>query len=129
MQEWSQYMDTGTERFLRGDFPGAEKGFRAALQEAKEILEPTDDRFLLNLSMLAMVLSLQGRYLEAEPLYQRQLAIRDGLATTDTSDMAECLEGYAQALRETGRVAEAEEMVLRAGKIRQRLAAGEGSNG
>jgi tetratricopeptide (TPR) repeat protein len=124
MQEWSQFMDTGTERYLLGDFPGAEKGYRAALQEAKLIFEVDDERYLLNLSLLASVLCLNHNFGAAEPLYERQLQIREERDEQDTSDLAECLEGYARVLSETGRPAEAEPLAARARQIRERLAAG-----
>ena len=124
MQEWSQFMDTGTERYLLGDFPGAEKGYRAALEEAKLIFEVDDERYLLNLSLLASVLCLNSNFTAAEPLYQRQLEIRQERNETDTSDLAECLEGYARVLTEIGRPEEAEPFAARARRIRERLSAG-----
>lgn len=121
MQEWSQFMDAGTERYLLGDFPGAEKGYRAALQEAKEIFEKNDERFLLNLSLLASVLSLLGDQFAAESLYLQQLAIREARGEEGTSDLAECLEGYAHVLRETGRADQAEPLAARARMIREQV--------
>jgi tetratricopeptide (TPR) repeat protein len=121
MQEWSQFMDTGTERYLLGVFAGAAKGYRAALQEAKEVFEKTDERFLLNLSLLASVLSLLGDHYAAESLYQRQLAIREEREEEGTSDLAECLEGYAHCLRETGRADQAEPLAARARAIREQV--------
>jgi tetratricopeptide (TPR) repeat protein len=124
MQEWSQFMDTGTERYLLGDFPGAEKGYRAALEEAKSIFEVDDERYLLNLSLLASVLCLNQNFTAAEPLYRRQLQIREDRNEQDTSDLAECLEGYARVLSETGRPQEAEPLATRARRIREHLAGG-----
>jgi tetratricopeptide (TPR) repeat protein len=124
MQEWSQFMDTGTERYLLGDFPGAEKGYRAALEEAKSIFAVEDERYLLNLSLLASVLCLNNNFTAAEPLYQRQLKIREEREEGDTSDLAECLEGYARVLSETGRPEAAEPLAARARRIRQLLAGG-----
>jgi tetratricopeptide (TPR) repeat protein len=124
MQEWSQFMDTGTERYLLGDFPGAEKGYRAALEEAKSVFAVDDERYLLNLSLLASVLCLNHNFAAAEPLYQRQLKIREDRDETDTKDLAECLEGYARVLSEIGRPDEAEPLAARAQGIREHLARG-----
>ncbi|MGD2063944.1 MAG: tetratricopeptide repeat protein [Nitrospirota bacterium] len=129
MQEWSQFMDTGTERYLLGDFPGAEKGYRAALEEAKLIFEVDDERYLLNLSLLASVLCLNSNFAAAEPLYHRQLEIREERNEMDTSDLAECLEGYARVLTEIGRPEEAEPLAARARRIREWLSAGHPDDG
>jgi tetratricopeptide (TPR) repeat protein len=129
MQEWSQHMDTGTERYLKGDLAGAEKGYREAYEEAKEIFAPHDERLLLTLAMLAMALTLQGRLKEAEPLYQRQLDLREAAGLPEDCGLAECLEGYGQVLAGTGRQAEGDAMKRRAAAIRGRLVPPGGGHG
>jgi len=71
---------------------------------------------------LAALYRAQGKYAEAEPLYQRSLAIREKALGPDHPDVAKGLESYAVLLRETGRSEEAQEMEARAQAIRAKLA-------
>jgi len=67
------------------------------------------------------MLSLLGDHYAAESLYRRQLEIREERGEEGTSDLAECLEGYAHVLRETGRGDQAEPMAARARAIREQV--------
>ena len=58
-----------------------------------------------------------GRDGEAEPLYQRALAIREKALGPEHPDVATSLENYADLLRKTGRVSEATKMEARAKAI------------
>ncbi len=60
----------------------------------------------------------QGRYAEAEPLYQRSLAINEKALGPEHPDVARTLENYAALLRLTARADEAERMEARAKAIR-----------
>ena len=64
----------------------------------------------------------QGKYVEAEPLYKRALAIFEKALGPEHSDVAAILENYAVLLRQTGRSAEANEMEARAKAIRAKHA-------
>jgi tetratricopeptide (TPR) repeat protein len=75
-----------------------------------------------SLNNLAALYRAQGKYAEAEPLYQRSLAIREKALGPDHPDVAKGLESYAVLLRETGRSEEAQEMEARAQAIRAKLA-------
>ncbi len=57
-------------------------------------------------------------YAEAEPLYQRSLAIWENALGPEHPDVATSLENYAALLRETEREDKAEEMEARAKAIR-----------
>ena len=64
----------------------------------------------------------QGRYAEAEPLFQRGLAIREAALGSSHLALATSLESYAALLRETERTDEAEELEARAQAIRAKNA-------
>jgi tetratricopeptide (TPR) repeat protein len=60
----------------------------------------------------------RARFPDAEPLYQRALAIREKVLGPDHSDLATVFENYAALLREMKRGAAAREMEARAQAIR-----------
>ena len=70
------------------------------------------------LTNLAELYRAQGRYAEAEPLYQRALAIREKTLGPEHPNVATCLENYAFLLREMGRSEEAVPLESRARAIR-----------
>ncbi len=72
----------------------------------------------INLNNLAELYRAQGRYAEAEPLYQRALAICEKVLGLEHPAVATSLQNYAALLRETGRTEEADEMEARAKAIR-----------
>ena len=71
-----------------------------------------------DLNNLAALYQAQGNYAEAEPLYQRALAIDEKALGPEHPDVATSLENYASLLRETGRAGDAAEMETRAQAIR-----------
>jgi tetratricopeptide (TPR) repeat protein len=71
-----------------------------------------------SINNLAELRRAQGRYAEAEPLYQRSLEIWERTLGPEHPSVAQGLENYAALLRAMGRVAEAEELVARARAIR-----------
>ncbi len=64
-----------------------------------------------------MLTGAQGRYAEAEPLFQRALAINEKALGPEHPDVAQSLENYAALLRQTTRADEAVEMEARAKAI------------
>ena len=75
-----------------------------------------------NLNNLAMLYDSQGLYEEAEPLYQRALAIREKALGPEHPNVATSLEDYADLLRETNRESEAAKLDARAKAIRGKAA-------
>ena len=75
-----------------------------------------------SLNNLALLYHAQGRYAEAEPLYQRALAIREKVLGPEHPHVATSLENYAALLKKMGRGAEAEPLEARARAIRARHA-------
>ncbi len=71
-----------------------------------------------SLNNLAQLYHAQGKYAEAEPLFQRSLAIWEKALGPEHSDVATTLENYAALLRQTARADKAERMEARATAIR-----------
>ena len=67
-----------------------------------------------SLNNLGEVYRLQGRYAEAEPLYERALAVRETALGPEHSDVAQSLSGLAILYVAQGRYAEAEPLHERA---------------
>jgi len=67
---------------------------------------------------LAGLYDAQGRYAQAEPLYQQALAIVEKALRPDHPDVARVLENYAALLHKLNRDAEADKMEARAQAIR-----------
>ncbi len=79
---------------------------------------PKDPPTAALLNNLAGLYQAQGRYPEAEPLYQRSLAITEKALGPEHPHVAQSLENYAALLRQTARADEAERMEARAKAIR-----------
>jgi hypothetical protein len=62
----------------------------------------------------------QGKYAEAERLYQRALAVREELVGPGHPEVATTLDGYAALLRKLDRATDAEALEARAAAIRAR---------
>ncbi len=118
---WERYNDAGREAYQQGRYAEAEKQFIAAHEEAKKF-GPEDPRLATSLNKLAELHYTQGQYPEAEPLYQRSLAIREKALGPEHPDVATSLENYADLLREMGREEEAAELEARAQAIRAKNA-------
>ena len=61
-----------------------------------------------SLNILALLYRAQGRYAQAEPLYNRSLAIREKTLGPDHPDVAATLENMEALYRKSGREKEAE---------------------
>ncbi len=75
-----------------------------------------------SLHNLAVLYNAQGKYVEAEPLYQRALAIREKALGPEHPAVATVLENYAALLHKLNRDAEADKMEARAQAIRAKHA-------
>ena len=67
-----------------------------------------------SLNNLAGLYQAQGKYAEAEPLYQRALAIREKALGPEHPDVANSLNNLAVLYRAQGKYAEAEPLYQRA---------------
>ncbi len=72
--QWEKWNTTGTKAYRQGRYVDAEKSLEATLKET-EHFEPQDLRLAVSLNNLAALYETQGKYAEAEPLYERSLSI------------------------------------------------------
>ena len=110
---WERYTDAGTEAYQQRQYAEAEKQFLAALQEAQK-LGPEDPRVGTSLNNLGVLYKTQGKYAEAEPLYQRALAIREKTLGPDNPNLIVNLNNLAMLYEAQGKYAEAEPLYQRA---------------
>ena len=114
---WEKMMSLGEKALQEGRLARAEKYFLEALSEA-ENRGASEEHLAASLNNLAGLYQAQGKYAEAEPLYQRSLGIREKALGPEHPDVAVSLENFAGLLREMEREAEAKEMEERAKAIR-----------
>jgi len=84
----------------------------------EKALGPEHPSVAVGLNNLAGLYQDQGKYAEAEPLYQRALAIAELTLGPAHPNVATSLENYASLLRKTNRNAEADKLEERARAIR-----------
>ncbi len=118
---WETLMAEAVKAYQQADYVEAEKLLLAALQEAEKFGEQ-DPRFAISLNNLAELYRAQGNYAQAEPLYQRALAIREKALGPEHPHVAMVLENYAALLHKLNRDAEADKMEARAQAIRAKHA-------
>lgn len=75
-------------------------------------LDHPDNAFILN--DLGLLYAGEGKYSDAESLYQRALVIREKALGPEHPDLATSFESYAALLRDTDRRAEAGKMEAQA---------------
>ena len=114
---WETSTAAGLEAYQHTRYAEAEEGWLLALKEAKNF-GPEDPRLAASLTNLAALYFIQGKYAEAEPLYQHALAIREKALGPEHPNVAQSLENYAALLRQMNRDDEADQMQARARVIR-----------
>ncbi len=141
---WENYLEAGQKAYEQGDYPEAQKMFSAALEEADksgpddprwaislawlivlndtQILGPEHPDVATSLNNLASLYHNQGKYAQAEPLYQRALAIWEKALGPEHPQVATFLENFGDLLRKMNRDAEADKMEARAQAIRAKHA-------
>jgi len=77
----------GDEAFARGDYAGAEKQYRAALDLAKR-RGPDNDNFLFVAGDLAKLYSVEKRDTEAEALFRQRLLLAENVWAKDPKMLA-----------------------------------------
>ncbi len=117
--QWDTLNAAGIEAYQHGDYAEAEKQFGVALNEA-EGFGPQDPRLGTSLNNLAVVYEDLGRYAEAEPLYNRALAIREKALGPDHPRVATSLNNLALLYHAQGKYAEAEPLYKRALAIQEK---------
>ena len=117
-QGWRRYSAAGLEAMGRGDLATAESLLTSAVEHA-ERHGPSDFRVAITLNILAGFYRTTGRHAEAEPLFERALAVAEERWGPDHPRVAMVLESYALLLGQTGRTAAAAQMAGRAAAIRR----------
>ena len=115
---WRRYSAAGLEAMGRGDLESAESLLSSAVEHA-ERHGPSDFRVAITLNILAGFYRTTGRHAEAEPLYERALAVAEERWGPEHPRVAMVLESYALLLGQTGRTRAAAEMAGRAAAIRR----------
>jgi tetratricopeptide (TPR) repeat protein len=113
---WDRYNVAGQQAMSQGRSGEAEGHFKLALQEAEK-LGAMDGKVVTSLNNLGNCLRQQGKFVEAEPLYQRALDIKKKTGGAFHKDLVMILENYAKLLRAMGREAEATKMDTQAQAI------------
>jgi tetratricopeptide (TPR) repeat protein len=126
-------MEAAGNAYQQADYVEAEKLFKAALREAEKFGEQ-DPRFATSLNNLAALYQARGKYVEAEPLYKRSLAIREKVLGPDHPDVAASLNNLAVLYKTRGKYVEAEpryerSLAIREGRAALRALAGDSGEG
>ena len=91
---WETYRDAGLEAQEQARYAEAEELFLAALKEAEKF-GGQDPRLPHSLKNLASLYYMQGKYSEAETLYQRALAIDEKVLGPEHPDVTPPLNNLA----------------------------------
>jgi tetratricopeptide (TPR) repeat protein len=103
---WDQDAQAGAQAYLHGNYAAAERHLLAALRTAEEF-GPEDPRLALSLNNLALVYHAQGRYDDAEPVYQRAITITERALGPDHPNLAASLGNLAELYRTRKKCGEA----------------------
>ena len=110
---WERSNAAGIEAYQQGHYGEAEKSLLAAVKEA-ETFGLEDLRLATSLNNLAARYDTEGKYTEAEPLYQRSLATREKALGPDHPNVATSLNNLAVLYDAQGKYTEAEPLYQRA---------------
>jgi len=117
---WEKDSAKASEAFQQGRYAEAETLWKSALKDA-ESFPPEDPRLVVSLKNLAQLYDDQKKSAEAEPLYQRLLAIEEKRLGPDHPDLATTLYHLAKLYQAHGKSAEAEPLYQRALEIKDRV--------
>ncbi len=92
---WDSIMADAAKAYQHADYAEAEKLFLAALKEAEKFGEQ-DPRSATSLNNLALLYYAQGKYTQAEPLYQRALVIYERALGPEHPNVATGLNNLAE---------------------------------
>ena len=117
---WEASMAAGKRAAARGDYAAAERNLSGAIAKAERFgLE--DLRVAQALSELGQVYVAQGKFVEAEPLYVRALAIYQTARGDLHMDVAVIANNLGILHKKHGQYAAAEPYLVRALSIKERL--------
>lgn len=107
---------------MRGDWPGAERLYREALEGCRRLLGGNHVKTVDALNNLAIAIARQGRYTEAEPLYRASVASsRSTLGPEDPATLTAMNNLAASLDQGRGEFAEAEPLYREILTLRRRI--------
>jgi tetratricopeptide (TPR) repeat protein len=109
---WQKHAEAAKKAHQQGDEAQAEKLLQLSYQEAEKF-GPDDPRFAVSIHNLANWYATQGKYSQAEPLYQRAVGILEKTRGAEHPQTAMARVGLADLLQVEGRLPEAEPLYLR----------------
>ncbi len=109
---WESHTRTGEYAYAVGDTARAEAEFRAALTIAQK-LPPPDPRLEKTLGDLARLYEHEGRFAEALPMYQLQVAAVDYRLGGETAELLAPLLGLSRVAMHSGDIPAAEDALRR----------------
>lgn len=116
---WFLAYDTAQHARQQGRYAEAEAAFRAAIDEA-EALGPRDPKLGVSLNELQKLLIEQGKYREAEPVWERLLVFMERFAGRHSPMLAQTLVAMAGFYSNGGKPDEAKRHLDRALAIQER---------
>ncbi len=116
---WEEFYNSGLEAQKQARYAEAEELFFAALKEAESFGEK-DTRLATTLNELALLFTDQGKYAEAEPFFQRSIAIYEKALGTEHPDVTIILNNLGLLYTDQGKYAEAEPLFQRSIAIREK---------
>lgn len=109
---WESHTRTGEYAFAVGDTERAETEFRSALAIAQK-LPPPDQRLEKTLGDLARLYEHEGRFAEALPMYQLEIAAAEYRLGGDTAELLAPLLGLSRVAMQSGDIPAAEDALQR----------------
>src|SRR5215813_1073756 len=109
---WQEYREAGQKARRDGHYAEAAKAFSAALAEAEKF-GPDDHRLAVTLGNLGGVYWAQGKYAEAQPLFERAVAIDENALGPDHRLFAVSLYDLANLYCAMGKYEQAEPLFKR----------------
>src|SRR3989442_11214098 len=95
---WKKYNDAGQEAYREGRYVDAERLLLSAIEEAKK-LGGQDPRLATSSNNLGELYRVQGKYSQAESLYQTALAILEKAQGPEDPDVATTLNNLGLLYR------------------------------
>lgn len=117
---WEQVRAMASEAFQQGRYEEAEKRWTSALKKAEKF-NPEDPRLATSLDELSFFYNSQLKYVEAEPLYRRLLALRETVLGPIHPEVAATLTNLAKLYQAQAKYAEAEPLYQRALAIDEKV--------
>ena len=117
---WGQLVSTSRQYYGKGQYAQALGPAQESVRAAAQIYGAESQAMATSLIQVALTLNALDRRKEAEPLYQRALAIDQKLLGPNDPEVATILTNLGGVYRDTGRLAEARDLLTRGMSIREK---------